>query len=139
MPLPKIVRSSPFPCFDTACSCKFLNKLTFIGRSMIGETTGQKQVESERERPREKERSARDVTKHERAERELRERVEEIEAMMEAMPAVVLIAHDPDCRVISGNRVAQESLRMPKGSNISKSAPDGQKPTHFKVLSGGVE
>src|SRR5262249_39405720 len=32
-----------------------------------------------------------------------------------------------------------ESLRMPKGSNISKSAPDGQKPTHFKVLSGGVE
>jgi signal transduction histidine kinase/CheY-like chemotaxis protein len=55
------------------------------------------------------------------------------------MPAVVLIAHDPDCRMISGNRVAQESLRMPKGSNISKSAPDGQQPTHFKVLSGGIE
>src|SRR5215475_263141 len=106
---------------------------------MIGETTGQKQVESERERPHETERSARDVTKRERAERELRERVEEIEAMMEAMPAVVLIAHDPDCRVISGNRVAQESFRTPKGSNLSKSAPDGQQPTHFKVLSGGVE
>src|SRR5215468_3701147 len=105
---------------------------------MTGETTRQKQVESERERLHE-EVTARDVTKRKRAEMELRERAEEFEAMMEAMPAVVLIAHDPDCRVISGNRIAQESLRMPKGSNISKSAPDGQKPTHFKVLSGGVE
>jgi len=105
---------------------------------MTGESTRQKQVESDRERLHE-EVTARDVTKRKRAERELRERAEEFEAMMEAMPAVVLIAHDPDCKVISGNRVAQESLRMPKGSNISKSAPDGQKPTHFKVLSGGVE
>ena len=105
---------------------------------MTGESTRQKQVESDRERLHE-EVTARDVTKRKRAEMELRERAEEFEAMMEAMPAVVLIAHDPDCKVISGNRVAQESLRMPKGSNISKSAPDGQKPTHFKVLSGGVE
>ncbi|HKQ76795.1 MAG TPA: ATP-binding protein [Blastocatellia bacterium] len=106
---------------------------------MIGESTGQKQVEREQDRLHELERSARDVAKRERAEMQLRERAEEIEAMMEAMPAVVLIAHDPDCTVISGNRVAQESLRMPKGSNISKSAPDGQQPTHFKVLSCGRE
>src|SRR5262245_32188185 len=106
---------------------------------MIGESTGQKHIERERAKYHEMEKSALDVTKREGAERELRVRAEEIEAMMEAMPAVVLIAHDPDCSVISSNRVAQESLRMPKGSNISKSAPDGQKPTHFKVLSGGRE
>ncbi len=105
---------------------------------MIGESTGQKQVERERESIYEMEKSAPDVTKRERDERELRARAE-IEAMMEAMPAVVLVAHDPECRVISGNTVAQESFRMAKGSNISKSAPDGQKPTHFRVLSGGRE
>src|SRR5215813_7259940 len=105
---------------------------------MTGEMTGQKKVELERERL-QIEGLARDVVKRERAERELRERAEEIEAVMEAMPAVVLIAHDPECKVISGNRVAHESFRMSKGSNISKSAPDGQKPTHFKVMSGGIE
>jgi signal transduction histidine kinase len=75
----------------------------------------------------------------ERAEKELRERVEEIEALMEAVPAVVLIARDPDCKLITGNRVAHEALRMSKGENISKTAPDGSQPTHFKVMSGGVE
>src|SRR5215475_5755134 len=106
---------------------------------MIGESTGQKHIEKERAKFHEMEKSALDVPRREGAERELRVRAEEIEAMMEAMPAVVLIAHDPDCKVISGNRVAHESFRMSKGSNISKSAPDGQRPTHFKVMSGGIE
>jgi signal transduction histidine kinase len=74
-----------------------------------------------------------------RAEKDLRERVEEIEALMEAVPAVVLIARDPDCKLMTGNRVAHEALRMSKGENISKTAPDGRHPTHFKVMSGGVE
>src|SRR5215813_3297411 len=74
-----------------------------------------------------------------RSEKESREQVEGIEALIEAMPAVVLIAHDPDCKVITGNRVAEESFRMSKGDNISKSAPDGQQPTHFRLYSGGIE
>jgi PAS domain S-box-containing protein len=78
-------------------------------------------------------------SERERAEKELRERVEEIEALMEAVPAVVLIARDPDCKLMTGNRVAHEALRMTKGDNISKTAPDGRQPTHFKVMSGGVE
>jgi len=74
-----------------------------------------------------------------RAKKELGEWVEEIEALMEAVPAIVLIARDPDCKLMTGNRVAHEALRMSKGENISKTAPDGRHPTHFKVMSGEVE
>ncbi len=87
----------------------------------------------------EPERPGAESSERERAEKELRERVEEIEALMEAVPAVVLIARDPDCKLITGNRVAHEALRMSRGENISKTAPDGRQPTHFKVMSGGVE
>jgi two-component system CheB/CheR fusion protein len=85
------------------------------------------------------ERPAAESSERDRAEKELRERVEEIEALMEAVPAVVLISRDPDCKLMTGNRVAHEALRMSKGENISKTAPDGRQPTHFKVMSGGVE
>jgi PAS domain S-box-containing protein len=82
---------------------------------------------------------AAESSERERAEKELRERVEEIEALMEAVPAVVLIARDSECELITGNRVAQEALRMSKGENISKTAPQGRQPTHFKVMNGGKE
>src|SRR5215510_13831651 len=98
---------------------------------MAGDSVRPKRIEPEREKLLELEKSGRGGSRRKSAERELRERIEEIEAMMEAMPAVVLIAHDPEGRVISGNRVAEESFRMSKGDNISKSAPDGQQPTHF--------
>src|SRR5262245_55600991 len=87
----------------------------------------------------EPERQSAESSERGRAEKELRERVEEIEALIEAVPAVVLIARDPDCKLMTGNRVAHEALRMSKGENISKTAPDGRHPTHFKVMSGGVE
>jgi two-component system, chemotaxis family, CheB/CheR fusion protein len=87
----------------------------------------------------ESETPAAESSERERAEKELRERVEEIEALMEAVPAVVLIARDPECELITGNRVAQEALRMSKGENISKTAPHGRQPTHFKVMNGGKE
>jgi PAS domain S-box-containing protein len=106
---------------------------------MTGESVRPKQIEPELEKLLEPAKSGRGGPRRKSVERELRERIEEIEAMMKAMPAVVLIAHDPECRVISGNRVAEESFRMSKGDNISKSAPDGQQPTHFKLYKDGVE
>jgi phosphoglycerate-specific signal transduction histidine kinase len=58
---------------------------------------------------------------------------------MDATPAAVWIAADPDGRDIRGSREAYELLRMPAGANLSKS-PDNAAPTsHFRVFEEGVE
>ncbi|NLG95874.1 MAG: PAS domain S-box protein [Chloroflexi bacterium] len=66
---------------------------------------------------------------------ELRERsrAQEMEAMMDAVPAAVWIAKDPKAEWVTGNRAAAEMLRVPEGSNLSKTAPGGEALRHFTV------
>ncbi len=87
-----------------------------------------------------------DITERKRAEDLLlinqereRARSEELEALMNAVPAIVWFAHDPACKVIKGNRAANEMLRLPANANQSLSAPAEEKPQHFKVFKDGRE
>ena len=87
-----------------------------------------------------------DITVRVRIEQTLREsevrekaRAAQLAALMEAVPASVLIAHDPESRLITGNLAACELLRMPPGGNLSKSAPDGERPGHYRIFRNGVE
>ncbi|MFO1434597.1 MAG: PAS domain S-box protein [Candidatus Competibacteraceae bacterium] len=64
---------------------------------------------------------------------------EEISALLHAAPAIIFIAHDPDCHAITGSRAAYELLQMPAGNNLSKTAPEGDLLPHFKILVQGVE
>jgi two-component system sensor histidine kinase UhpB len=73
------------------------------------------------------------------SERRERERAAELETLLEAVPAMVLIAHDAECRRITGNRAAKELLRLDSGEQASLTAPDGERPKHFKVLVNGRE
>ena len=66
-----------------------------------------------------------------------RERATELQTIMEAVPAVIWIARDRDCRTISGNTAAYEVLRLSRDSNPSLSAPADERPTHFEVLLDG--
>ncbi len=88
---------------------------------------------------------ARDITARKRAEEALREsearertRAKELETVLEAVPVAVCIAHDAECRRITGNRAAYEQMRVPAGKNISKSAPPEERPT-FRLMQDGVE
>jgi signal transduction histidine kinase len=74
------------------------------------------------------------------AEAELRDRLQEIETVMEVLPVGLLIATDSSASVISGNRAARQFLRLPDvASNLSLSAPAGEAPSHFRVVQNGIE
>jgi GAF domain-containing protein len=81
---------------------------------------------------------------HRIAEAELREseareraRAAELRTIMEAVPAMILIARDRECRTISGNTASYDVLRLAREHNASLSAPDDERPSHFEVLVEG--
>jgi signal transduction histidine kinase len=79
-----------------------------------------------------------DVTNEKRIERELRDRVEELQALLDAVPAAVFVAHERECRTMYGNRTTAQLLRQPYNANLSKSAGLSA-PRNFRVLKDGVE
>jgi PAS domain S-box-containing protein len=74
-----------------------------------------------------------------RAELDAQARAEELSAILDAAPGMTLIARDPACRVMTGGRVAYDLLRRPYGSNLSKSASEGEVPSNFRVYRNGRE
>jgi two-component system CheB/CheR fusion protein len=85
-----------------------------------------------------------DITESKRAEQALRqserrerERAAELAAILDAVPTPVLIAHDPDCLHITGNRAADVLLRNPRGAEASLTASAATRPNHFRAVKDG--
>ena len=73
-----------------------------------------------------------------RSEAEAKVRAEELAVILDAVPGMALIARDA-AATITGSRVTYELLRLPYGANVSKSAPEGERPTNFRILRDGRE
>ena len=85
-----------------------------------------------------------DVTERKRAEVALRkaeeyqrQKREELETILAAIPAAVLIARDAGCSDIIGNPAAHRLRRVQPQMSLSKSAAHGKAPKSYEVFSNG--
>jgi signal transduction histidine kinase len=70
---------------------------------------------------------------------DLRNRVQELETLLNVMPVGIGIATDPDCKSIKTNNIFAKQLRLKEAENASLSAPDEEAPKNFRVLHQGAE
>jgi len=67
-----------------------------------------------------------DISEQRRAEEALRQRAEELQKVMDVVPAAIFLAHDPQCRRITGNPAASRLYEARRDDNVSASAPSGE-------------
>ncbi len=68
------------------------------------------------------------------------DRAAEFQAILDAAPVAVWIAHDPQCLRITGNAYADQTvMQTVRGSNVSASAPPGDEAVSYRVFRNGVE
>ena len=70
---------------------------------------------------------------------ETRQRAAELAALLDAAPTPVFVAHDSQCRHITGNRAAAALLQQAPDAVASLSAPEQTRPRHFKAFKDGRE
>ncbi|MEN6387058.1 MAG: GAF domain-containing protein, partial [Phycisphaerales bacterium] len=73
------------------------------------------------------------------SERINREQANSLKTVLEAAPAVIWIANDPECKNISGNKAAYDISKVASGENLSKTGTASENLKHYKVLKDGIE
>lgn len=68
------------------------------------------------------------------SERRLRRQVADFETLLDLLPVGIGLALDRECTQIRTNRSFAKTLALSEGSNASKTAPDDQRPRHFRVM-----
>jgi PAS domain S-box-containing protein len=68
---------------------------------------------------------------------ELSARMGELQLILDVAPVAIWIAHDPDCRSVTGNRTSYEMLRTPVGEEVTATGPAAAR-RRFTEHRGGV-
>jgi signal transduction histidine kinase/CheY-like chemotaxis protein len=114
-----------------------------VGESLLKASHLIQQRAAERERAQDVRREAEELKRFnaelELSEADARAWATELAAIMDAVPAVTFIAHDPECQRMTSNRAAYELLRMPPGTDASKSALHGAGSSNYRLLRNGRE
>ncbi|HEX7468815.1 MAG TPA: PAS domain S-box protein, partial [Methanobacterium sp.] len=71
---------------------------------------------------------------------ELNDRNADLQAVLDIAPIVLWIAHDPECKVMTGNYYADQIvMHVSKGENVSASAETGASAVTYEVFRDGVK
>ncbi len=74
-----------------------------------------------------------------RARDESEQRRIQLQTVLDTVPAAVWISHDPECRMITGNRLSFENLGFPMDGNASQSVPARERFEWFRMYKKGQE
>ena len=120
-----------------------LTETNEVGESLVKAAQLLQQRAAERERAEAARREAQELKRYnaelQRSEAEAHARAQELAALMDAVPAITFIAHDPECLRMTSSRTAHELLQVPHGANTSSSAPDGERPSSFCMMRDGCK
>jgi signal transduction histidine kinase/CheY-like chemotaxis protein len=81
----------------------------------------------------------RDLTEQKQIEEGLRQRAEELEKLMDLVPAAIWVARDRECRIITGNSTANEFYEAQRGENVSAGPAPGEPVPPRRFFSQGRE
>ncbi len=70
---------------------------------------------------------------------EMRQRVEELERLMDTVPVAIWVAHDPECMQITGNETANEFYEARARENVSAGPAPGEQDTTRRFFQRGRE
>ncbi|HEY5530030.1 MAG TPA: PocR ligand-binding domain-containing protein, partial [Thermoleophilia bacterium] len=70
---------------------------------------------------------------------EMRQRVEELEKVMDIVPVAIWVAHDPECLDITGNQTANEFYEALPDENVSAGPAPGEQDTTRRFFQDGRE
>ncbi len=73
-----------------------------------------------------------------RLNRELLRRMSELQTLINAAPMEIWVAHDPECRSVTGNKYAYELRGIPQGSNVSQSVQSKSR-LAYRICRAGQE
>ena len=73
------------------------------------------------------------------SEQRAREQAVRLQTVLDTAPAIIWIAHDRECRVITGNRAAYDFLRVPGEVNLSKTGAEAERLSHYRVFRDEAE
>jgi len=62
-----------------------------------------------------------------------------LQGILDAMPAIIWIAHDRHCRKITGNHAAYQFSCVEESANLSKTGDNTKHLTHYRVFKDGLE
>ena len=73
------------------------------------------------------------------SEKRAQDQAARLKTVLDTAPAIIWIAGDRECREITGNRASYVFLRVPVGTDMSKSGPALEHLAHYRVFKDGVE
>jgi len=70
---------------------------------------------------------------------DLKRKIDELETLLKIIPVGIAISYDPQCLILKGNPALAQMLGQSVDANLSKSAPEGERPENFRVMQDGRE